>query len=164
MIFKYHSWYLEIVPNFIHLTACEITYNNFEISLVVFMPNITTNHAITYISQLNHATLWMLRKLSFVNYREFKRERFWATRVNRKWAFFCFNIPWRYQISVAKCLYSSRDDLSKHLFKITAEECKKSTSGRRTSLENAAAVVWVLFSLFSIFCITWSGDCSHPRR
>ena len=25
-----------------------MTYNNFEISLVVFMPNITTNHAITY--------------------------------------------------------------------------------------------------------------------
>ena len=24
------------------------TYNNFEISLAVFMPNITTNHAITY--------------------------------------------------------------------------------------------------------------------
>ena len=23
-------------------------YNNFEISLMVFMPNITTNHAITY--------------------------------------------------------------------------------------------------------------------
>ena len=31
-----------------NLTAREITYNNFEISLVVFMPNITTNHAITY--------------------------------------------------------------------------------------------------------------------
>ena len=30
------------------LTAREITYNNFEISLVVFMPNITTNHAINY--------------------------------------------------------------------------------------------------------------------
>ena len=30
------------------LTAREITYNNFEISLIVFMPNITTNHAITY--------------------------------------------------------------------------------------------------------------------
>ena len=28
--------------------AHEITYNNFEISLMVFMPNITTNHAITY--------------------------------------------------------------------------------------------------------------------
>ena len=26
----------------------QITYNNFEISLVVFMPNITSNHAITY--------------------------------------------------------------------------------------------------------------------
>ena len=26
----------------------QITYNNFEISLVVFIPNITTNHAITY--------------------------------------------------------------------------------------------------------------------
>ena len=28
--------------------AREISYNNFEISLVVFMPNITINHAITY--------------------------------------------------------------------------------------------------------------------
>ena len=28
--------------------AREITYKNFEISLVVFMPKITTNHAITY--------------------------------------------------------------------------------------------------------------------
>ena len=26
----------------------QISYNNFEKSLVVFMPNITTNHAITY--------------------------------------------------------------------------------------------------------------------
>ena len=30
------------------LTAREITYSNVEISLVVFVPNITTNHAITY--------------------------------------------------------------------------------------------------------------------
>ena len=30
------------------LTAREIAYNNFEIPLMVFMPNITTNHAITY--------------------------------------------------------------------------------------------------------------------
>ena len=37
-----------MVSNFTRLTAREITYNNFEISLVVFMPNITTNHAITY--------------------------------------------------------------------------------------------------------------------
>ena len=29
-------------------TAREIRYINFEISLVIFMPNITTNHAITF--------------------------------------------------------------------------------------------------------------------
>ena len=34
--------------DFTRLTALEITYNNFEILLVVFMPNISTNHAITY--------------------------------------------------------------------------------------------------------------------
>ena len=49
---KYHSWYFEIVSNFTRLTAREITYNNFEISLVVFMPNITTNHAITHTNQM----------------------------------------------------------------------------------------------------------------
>ena len=45
---KYHSWYFKIAPNFTRLTAREIMWNNFEISLVVFMPNITTNRAITY--------------------------------------------------------------------------------------------------------------------
>ena len=35
------------------LTAREVTYNNFEISLVVFMPNITTNHAITYTNPIH---------------------------------------------------------------------------------------------------------------
>ena len=44
---KYHSWYFKIVSNYTRLTAREMTYNNFEISLVIFMPNITTNHAIT---------------------------------------------------------------------------------------------------------------------
>ena len=34
------------------ISAREITYNNFEILLVVFMPNITTNHAITYTNHL----------------------------------------------------------------------------------------------------------------
>ena len=29
-------------------SSINITYNNFEISLVVFIPNITTNHVITY--------------------------------------------------------------------------------------------------------------------
>ena len=37
----------KIASNFTRLTAREITYNNLGISRVVFMPNITTNHAIT---------------------------------------------------------------------------------------------------------------------
>ena len=45
---KYLSRCFKIVSNFTRLTAREITYNNFETSLVVFMPNITTNHAVTY--------------------------------------------------------------------------------------------------------------------
>ena len=42
----------------------------------------------------------------------------WAAHVNRKWAFFSFNIAWRYQICFAKWLYSYRDDLATNLFKI----------------------------------------------
>ena len=44
----WHLWYFKIVSYFTHLTAGEISYNNFNISHVVFMPNITTNHAISY--------------------------------------------------------------------------------------------------------------------
>ena len=39
----YHLRYFKIVTNFTCLTARKITYNNFEISPVVFMPNITTD-------------------------------------------------------------------------------------------------------------------------
>ena len=45
---KYNTWYFKIVSNFTCLKARLIAFNNFEISLVVFMPKITTNHAITY--------------------------------------------------------------------------------------------------------------------
>ena len=38
----------KLSQNFTRLMAREITYNKFEISLMVLMPNITTNHAITY--------------------------------------------------------------------------------------------------------------------
>ena len=37
--------------DFTRLTAREITYNNFEISLKVFMPNITTNISCYYLYQ-----------------------------------------------------------------------------------------------------------------
>ena len=50
---------------------------------------------------------------------------FWATHVNRKWAFFSFNMPCRYQICIAECLYPYKVDLPRNLFKITDEELKK---------------------------------------
>ena len=53
---KYHSWYFKIVSIFTGLTAREITYNNFEISPVVFISvyaKYTSNHAITYTNR-NH--------------------------------------------------------------------------------------------------------------
>ena len=56
--------------------------------------------------------------------RELKHRRFWATYVNRKWAFFSFNMLWRHQICIAKSLYYYRDDLPKSLFKITAQDAK----------------------------------------
>ena len=54
--------YFKIVSNFTHLAACEITYNNFEISPVVFMPNITTNHATnkTYLKKIQE-TSWNMK-------------------------------------------------------------------------------------------------------
>ena len=49
MVFQLNLKYLPVkITKPLRVTAREITYNNFEISLVVFMPNITTNHAITY--------------------------------------------------------------------------------------------------------------------
>ena len=35
-----------------------MTYNNFEMSLVVFMPNITANHAITYTNCASFCKKW----------------------------------------------------------------------------------------------------------
>ena len=74
---------------------------------------------------------WFIRVL--------KQQLFWATHVNRKWAFFSLNMPWHGQICIAKCLYSFRDDLPKNLLKITAQVCKKSTSGWPALLKNVAA-------------------------
>ena len=71
--------------------------------------------------------------------RELKQRCFWATDINRKWAFFSFSKPWRYRIYIAKCLNSYRDDLPKNLFKIMAQECKTSTSSWRVSLKSVAA-------------------------
>ena len=45
-------------------------------------------------------------------------------------------MPWRYKICIAKCLYSDGDNLLNNLIKITAKDCKTSTSGWRASLKN----------------------------
>ena len=42
------TWYLAKITTRDISKLSQIMHNNFEISLVVFMPNITTNHAITY--------------------------------------------------------------------------------------------------------------------
>ena len=63
--------------------------------------------------------------------RSFKQPRFWLTHVNRKWAFFSFNMRWRYQICIVRCLYLYRDDLPQNLL-------KKSTSGWRAKTSKAS--------------------------
>ena len=35
------------------------------------------------------------RRFARLDIRELKQRRFWATHVNRKWAFFSFSMPWR---------------------------------------------------------------------
>ena len=49
---------------------------------------------------------------------KFKQRRFQAMRVNRKWAFFSFNVSWHYQICVASVLTLSE--------KICSNICSKS--------------------------------------
>ena len=43
-----------------------------------------------------------------------KQRHFWAKDVNRKWGRFPYNMPWRYQICISKCLYSCRDNFANY--------------------------------------------------
>ena len=77
---------------------------------------------------------------------------------------FSFNIPCRFQICVAKSLFSYRDDLPKNLFKNIAQECKKSTCGWSASLK-MVATFWT--SSINNRCSKKNGKyCAmhHPRR
>ena len=51
-------------------------------------------------------------------------ETFWAVHVYWKWGLFPFNMLDNNQFWIAKCLYSSRDDLTQGLGKTTSQECK----------------------------------------
>ena len=78
---------------------------------------------------LSHAMIWQMRcthklpKLCSATLSSTFFERRTSTESE---LFFSFDMRWRYQICVVKCLYSYRDDLPKILFKITAQVCKKS--------------------------------------
>ena len=61
--------------------------------------------------------------------RELKQRRFWAKHVNRKWGPLPFYMPRHWQICIAKCLFSYKEDLIKSFNRTTAQWCKKSTSG-----------------------------------
>ena len=50
-----------------------------------------------------------------------------------------FISPWRYQICIARFLYSYRDKLLKNVDKTIAKKGKKYTSGWRALLKNALA-------------------------
>lgn len=93
---RYHSRYFKIVSNFTHLTTHEIPYNNFEISLVVFIPNIVTNHAITYTNDRQFCNRMILDGEEFR--RNSNREWFWPQiETLFFFSFFIFwqNRPWR---------------------------------------------------------------------
>ena len=72
---------------------------------------------------------------------------------------FSFNIPWRYQICITKCLYSSREDLPKKLFKITVQEGKKTFSVKshrsKTSLLKFPGNVWPTLTRNIVFRRYW---------
>ena len=68
-----------------------------------------------------------------VSVTEFEQRRFWATGSEPFSPLICLDAA---KFIVLKCFYSYRDDLPKKLLKITAEECKKSTTGWLSSLKN----------------------------
>ena len=106
----YPRVYSRILVSF-HNIGCEVLFHNYSVKfLLSFIVNMMRSRQLLLPDRRT---------------REFKRRRFWAdVRQPEMSSFFSFNMPWRYQICVSKCLYSYRDDLPKNLFQITAEGCK----------------------------------------
>ena len=68
------------------------------------------------------------------------QKRFWATLVNRKWGLLPFYLPWRWQICIAKFLFSYNQT--------TAQWRKKSTSGWRPSVaQKHRCLRWLMYRL-----------------
>lgn len=82
----------------------------------------------------------------------------------KRWIF-----SFRYQISITKCLYSSREDLPKKLFKITVQEGKKTFSVKshrsKTSLLKFPGNVWPTLTGNIVFTRYWfipgTGERAH---
>ena len=71
---------------------------------------------------------------------ELKQRRFCATHFNRKWGLLPFSMPWRWQICIAKFLFSYKEDLPESFNQNTAQWFKKSTCSWRPSLKNTVAM------------------------
>ena len=83
---------------------------------------------------------------------------FSITHVNRKWDLFPFNVPWRYQIWIAKCLNSRRDDLAaKKTVKIMTRECKNFTCVVKQVVAKAPYHQYYKSSAYFLSLITWWG-------
>ena len=78
--------------------------------------------------------------------REFKQRRFWATHVNRKWTFFSFKIPWRYQIFFA------------FIETICSKVCSKSRLVRRSKTSLIKPPIKKLEHLLAGYCMPDNCD------
>ena len=85
--------------------------------------------------------------------REFKQRRFWARHVNRKWAFSLLICLDATKFILLKCFYSYKHDLLKKLFKVTAQECKRSTFGSSASLQKT--LIQNFFGAFGPYWSVW---------
>ena len=108
---------------------CLLAYTVFKSSLLLFLTFDMVWYN-TWEIHLHDRKLWFSHSQVIFQvhsvFRKFTHWRFWATNVNRKWAFFSFNMPWRYQICIAKCLYSYRDDLHRIYLKFRPRSAKSS--------------------------------------
>ena len=84
-------------------------------------------------------------------------QRFWATDVNRKCSVFLFNRSSHHHLYIAKCLFSSREDLFENLAETTALACEMLTSGCRPWLKNVAC-------LLGPYCLSFETEVLWQRH
>ena len=88
---------------------------------------------------------------------ELKQRHFLAIHVNQKWALFPFEIPWRYQICIARFLYSYRNNLLESLCKTTVKECWKITLPLDVFCAETPLLNWAPYCPLIESWLFWSG-------